>query len=92
MKKTVEQWQIDKLFEASNSVRGTKDYTKYLMQMEFKNGKTWSFLGWYYLSRPVNSNVYVKTNPTGDYLYVERNNGDIDRYLLRDEVKEVMCL
>lgn len=36
MKKTVSEQEMNKLVEASDSVRGTKDYMKYHMMVEYK--------------------------------------------------------
>lgn len=86
----IELWQVAMLAGAHYEGKNAYGQSKYKMCAEFKSGSGWRYFGWGIPGVPKKSNCYVKSNPSGDYLYVELGNGDIDRYLLNDDVKRVL--
>lgn len=93
MKKMLSDAQIKMVRDAFENVKGTDHFIDYTMQLESKWKRGWLFVGWYPLMTPaINTKVYVKHNPTGDYIYIEYQNGSIDRYLINDRVKKLLDL
>ena len=93
MKRIIEKADIQRLSEANESVKGTNDYYKYQMMVEYKrkeNGKwsRWKFIGW---SFPVCSDMKVKKVGRKVYLIIENNSdGTITRYTLTESCNEIL--
>ena len=74
---------LNKLTEANNSVKGTREYTKFYMESTYKNENgRWFFVGYYIphstgIIKTFKGNTYIIT-PSGD------------RYHVTDEVKELL--
>ena len=79
--------QISKIQEANESVEGTRDYTKYYMETEYKNSKgVWKFIG-HSVPPYKNDDGILKTVKGNTYLMIRDG-----RYKLRDVHKELLGL
>ena len=86
---------LNKLRDAHESVRGTNEYQKYLMENELKrrlaDGKwsNWKFIGWYI----PHSADEVKIKKVGEKVYIMRDGafGDaVERYTVTEEVNKLL--
>ena len=92
MKKTLTSKDLQKLFDAHDALKGTKEYMKYLMPNECKfkrNGKwsSWKWIGWnvsYSLNeatiKKVGSNVYI----------MRKSEDEVDCWQVTDEVNQLL--
>lgn len=96
MKKTVSEQDIQKLVEANDSVRGTSDYMKYHMMIEYKtkhNGKwsSWKFLSW---GVPIPFDMIVKKVGKNIFLMREglsaMGEEEITRYTLTESANTIL--
>ena len=79
------QEMLETLQKANNEVRGTKDYTKYLICCEAKTYGRWHFIGWHY---PYTTGK-IKTFKGRTYIITENSTGQY-RYEVTDEVKNLL--
>lgn len=86
---------MNKLRDAHESVRGTNEYQKYLMENELKrrlvDGKwtNWKFIGWYI---PYSADE-VKIKKVGEKVYIMCDGAfgdEIERYTVTEEVNELL--
>lgn len=94
--KTITKEQIDNIIFLHESVKGTRDYNKYTMQIESKSkyndkwGK-WVFLGW---GVPYVSELTVKKVKDTVYLMYSGIDGggyeSITRYAVTDTINDVL--
>lgn len=85
MKKEITQEMIDKIIDANESVRGTSNYTKYLMEMSCKVDNHWVFCG-YGIPYRINVSYYIKTIKDNSYIYVVNKDNSLERYKLTNEI------
>lgn len=83
MKRTVSVKDIEKLRNLSDSLKGTSEYMRYYMMLEFKSGKRWVFSGWYVPQKQ--HEMIVKKVKNNIYLI----DGD-ERYTLTKAVNDVL--
>lgn len=96
MKKTIEKSEIEKLLAAHDAVKGTANYGKYLMCMEYKrkDGSRWT--GWKFLcwSIPVARDMAVKTIKGQTYLIREFTDDmgyhNMERFTVTKSVAEIL--
>ena len=86
---------MNKLRDAHESVKGTNEYQKYLMECELKrrlaDGKwsNWKFIGWYY---PYSADE-VKIKKVGEKVYIMCDGAfgdEVERYTVTEEVNELL--
>ena len=86
---------MNKLRDAHESVKGTNEYQKYLMENELKrrlaDGKwsNWKFIGWYI---PYSADE-VKIKKVGEKVYIMCDGAfgdEIERYTVTEEVNELL--
>ena len=77
---------LQTLTKANDSVRGTPEYTKYLMEQDFKSKGRWVFCAH---SIPMHKGN-VKTFKGKTYIITETFMGYEERYHVTDTVKELL--
>ena len=91
--------QLNLLTNARNSVRGTSDYLKYNMAMEYKYTKmntNWYFIGYsipsriekpdFYYTKRVKDNLYIISEP----YYDELGHLNVERFTVSEAVQELL--
>lgn len=86
----IELWQVAMIVGAHRASKNVYSQSGYRMCVEYKSGNTWKYCGWSIPGIPHKAKCYIKTNPSGEYLYIELGNGDVDRYKLNDMVKKIL--
>ena len=86
---------MNKLRDAHESVRGTNEYQKYLMENELKRKRSdgkwsnWKFIGWYI---PYSADE-VKIKKVGEKVYIMCDGAfgdEVERYTVTEEVNELL--
>lgn len=93
MKKVLTSNDLQKLFDAHDALRGTKEYMKYQMPHECKfrmNGKwsAWKWIGWdvgYSLNEATIKKVGSKV-----YIMRKWSENEVDRWEVTDEVNQLL--
>ena len=78
--------QAKKVNELSEALRGKKNYGEYLMELEYKYGNKWKYVG--FGTPPTNAEGTIKTYKGVSYIYY-KNNGEERRYQITDSVKKL---
>lgn len=78
--------QAKKIEELTEKLKGTAEYGKYYMSLEYKQGKKWEYLGW--SIPPTNKDGVLKTYRGTTYIMYEMN-GEQRRYEMTDQIKEL---
>lgn len=79
------QEMLEKLQAASDAVKGTREYSRYYMQQEFKHNGRWCFC---YHAIPYMAGK-IKTFKGRTYIITE-SIYDVKRYAVTEEVKELL--
>lgn len=77
---------LEKLTEANDEVKGTPYYYRYHMQCDAKTNGRWNYIGWYM----PNKCGIIKTVKLTTYIVTEDSNGEMLRYTVNLNVKELL--
>lgn len=86
--KTISRQQLERLRHADESVKGTVDYTRYQMPLEWRNSSgRWIFLG--YGIPNVNLDTSIQ-NVRGNIYIVQTNADGLHRWRISDAVQNLL--
>lgn len=97
MKRVVTKQELDTLVKANDTVRGTHDYMKYFMMMEYKTKQNGKWSAWKYLGHgiPIPADMTVKKVKDAVYLMrssisSETGEDEMTRLLVTEAVNKVL--
>ena len=77
---------LDKLIKANEEVKATPYYYRYHMQCDAKTNGRWNYIGWYI----PNKCGIIKIVKLTTYIVTEDSNGELLRYTVNLNVKELL--
>lgn len=94
LKKELTRDDLDKLREAHRAVKGTGNYSRYLMendaQMTTDSGrKYWTFIGWF-LPYSLDEAIIKKYGDNVYIISIDCYDGSLERYRVTEEVNELL--
>lgn len=86
--KAISNEALKRLYTLHQSLKGTPDYMKYSMALDFKNTKgRWVFSNNFSVPNPLNSQYYYKKNKNDEFIVDEKNE---NRYKITSIVKNFL--